>query len=247
MTPPAAARSAARGRACPSRRRDGSDRGSARSRASAASSSRRSSLGGATRPKKSPWSTEADGFGSWPSQSSIMSPSSQVPRGTSRAPRPSSRATGAPNVRPTSSGVKAMAQPSSALSSTGISISMPLHPLRCGGGGLERGVRAQRGAADHRLLHPDVVKQRDRLAAEGQHAVVPHLGRPIRVAVAEQVEAQHPVAARPQASPPADACIRRENSRPGSSTTTRSPSPYSSYDEPMALELEIPGHHSRPQ
>ena len=35
------------------------------------------------------------------------------------------RATGAPKVSPTSSGVKAIAHPSRALSSTGISISMP--------------------------------------------------------------------------------------------------------------------------
>ena len=35
---------------------------------------RRSAAGGATRPKKSPWSTDADGFGSWLTQSSMMSP-----------------------------------------------------------------------------------------------------------------------------------------------------------------------------
>jgi hypothetical protein len=40
-----------------------------------------------------------------------------------------------------------------------------------------------------------VVEHRDRLAAEGRHRVVAHLGRPVRVAVAEQVETDHPVPA----------------------------------------------------
>ena len=34
----------------------------------------RSSAGGATRPKNRPWSTDAEGFGSWAIQSSIESP-----------------------------------------------------------------------------------------------------------------------------------------------------------------------------
>ena len=54
-----------------------------------------------------------------------MSGSSEPVRGASRVTRPSRRAAGAPKVSPTSSGVKAIAQPSSALSSTGISTSSP--------------------------------------------------------------------------------------------------------------------------
>ena len=46
-------------------------------------------------------------------------------RGTRRAPADTSRITGSPNVSATISGVNASAQPSSALSSTGISITMP--------------------------------------------------------------------------------------------------------------------------
>ena len=86
---------------------------------------RRSAVGGATRPKNSPWSTEADGLGSWLTQSSSIWPSSGPRRGTSDASRPQARATGAPKVSDSSSGVKPIAQPSSALSSTGISISIP--------------------------------------------------------------------------------------------------------------------------
>ena len=60
--------------------------------------------------------------------------------------------------------MNAIAQPSSALSSTGISTSMPAHALGRGRGGLQGRVRAQRRAADHGLFHLEVVEQRDRLA-----------------------------------------------------------------------------------
>ena len=63
------------------------------------------------------------------------------------------------------------------------------------GGGLERGVGAERRAAHDRLVDLEVVEQRDRLAAEGDHRVVAHLRRAIRVAVAEQVEADDPMPA----------------------------------------------------
>ena len=89
------------------------------------SSSRRSSRGGAVRSKNSPWSTEAEGLGSWLAQSSSIWPSSGPRRGTSDRPRPTARTTGAPKVSPSSNGVNAIAQPSSALSSTGISTSIP--------------------------------------------------------------------------------------------------------------------------
>ena len=66
-------------------------------------------------------------MGSWLTQSSSMSASSGRPgRGMRPATAPIARATGAPKVRWTINGVKASAQPSSALSSTGISISSPL-------------------------------------------------------------------------------------------------------------------------
>ena len=82
-------------------------------------------MGGATRPKNRPWSTEADGLGSWLTQSSSMSPSRLLRAARVRGAA-ASRATGAPKVSPASSGVKPIAQPSSALSSTGISINSPL-------------------------------------------------------------------------------------------------------------------------
>ena len=121
-----------------------------------------------------------------------------------------------------------------------------LHPLRCGGGGLERHVGAQRGPADHRLLHLGVVKQRDRLTAEGQHAVVPHLGRAIGFAVAEQVEAQHPEAAvRKRFRQWRVHLAREQKARQQHHDAVAVP--VLVVHEAMALELEIPGHHSRPQ
>ena len=50
------------------------------------SSVRRSSRGGAVRPKNRPWSTDADGLGSWLAQSSSICPSSGPRRGTRARP-----------------------------------------------------------------------------------------------------------------------------------------------------------------
>ena len=72
----------------------------------------------------------------------------------------------------------------------------PAHALGRGRGGLQSRVRAQRRAADHRLVHLEVVEQRDRLATEGVHAVARHIRRAIGVAVTEQVEAYDAVAVR---------------------------------------------------
>jgi hypothetical protein len=65
----------------------------------------------------------------------------------------------------------------------------PAHALGRRDRRLECGVGAQRGAADHGLLDLDVIEQRDRLPPEPRHGVVRHLGRAVRIAVAEQVEA----------------------------------------------------------
>jgi hypothetical protein len=43
-------------------------------------------------------------------------------------------------------------------------------------GGLERRVGAERGPANHRPIHSEVVEQRDRLRAEDGHRVAPHVG-----------------------------------------------------------------------
>ena len=67
-----------------------------------------------------------------------------------------------PKVSATISGVNASAQPSSALSSTGISIDHPAQPLRRLDGGLERRVGAQRRAQHDGLVDLEVVEQRDR-------------------------------------------------------------------------------------
>ena len=85
---------------------------------------RRSVRCGAVRPKNRPCSTAALGSGRWRTVSSTMS-SCHGSGGTRRVTADSSRIAGAPNVSATSSGVKAIAQPSSALSSTGISITIP--------------------------------------------------------------------------------------------------------------------------
>ena len=145
------------------------------------------------------------------------------PAGHRRAPRRTARITGSPNVSATSSGVKASAQPSSALSSTGISIDHAAHALRRGDGRLERRVRAQRGAADDRLVDLEVVEQRHDLLAEDGHRVAPHVARAVRVAVAEQVERDHAVAALGQRCARAARASAGCSSRPWSSTQRAAP------------------------
>jgi putative intracellular protease/amidase len=71
----------------------------------------------------------------------------------------------------------------------------PTHALRRQRGDLERGVGAQRGPHHRRLGQLEVGEQRHDLAAELGHRVAPHVGRPVRLAVPEQVERQHTVAA----------------------------------------------------
>ena len=105
------------------------------------------------------------------------------------------RVTGAPKVSPTRIGVKNAAQASIALSSTGISMTMPRTRSGACDGDLERRVGAQRGAADHRLIELEVVHERQHLLAERAHRVAPHVARAVRAPVAEQVEQDDAVAA----------------------------------------------------
>ena len=227
-TPRSGGRSAARAPACPSRRRGGPGRGSARSRASGWSSRWRSSRGGATRPKKRPWSTDADGFGSWldPVEQHVAEDPGAArhePCRRGRQPR-HGRAEGEPHQQRRERDARSRAGRCPA----------PASRSAC-----PRTRSGAAAAASSVALAPSdvppitarstssVVEQRDRLAAEDAHPVVPHLGRAVRVAVPEQVEAEHAVTALRRALGQRR-CILRENSRPGRSTTTWSPSPYSS-------------------
>ena len=109
----------------------------------------------------------ADGAGSWRIVSSPSRPAAARRRaGPARAARATRRMTGSPKVSATISGVKAIAQPSSALSSTGISTTMPRTRSGASSAGLQRRVGAQRGAGDDGLVDLEVVEQRDDLLAE---------------------------------------------------------------------------------
>ena len=102
---------------------------------------------------------------------------------------------GAPNVSEISSGVNAIAHPSSALSSTGISITMPR--TREGASDATSSVvfAPERRAADHGLVDLEVIEQRHDLAAEDRDRVAPHVAWLVGLAVPEQVERDDPVAA----------------------------------------------------
>ena len=76
------------------------------------------------RPKNRPCSTAAPGAGSWRTVSTRKS-SAHGSRGISRAPAWTTRIIGSPKLSAIISGVNASAHASSALSSTGISITMP--------------------------------------------------------------------------------------------------------------------------
>ena len=73
---------------------------------------------------------------------------------------------------------------------------------------------------------PEVVEQRDDLRAERRHRVAPLVARAVGLAVAEQVERDHAVAARRPAPRASGSCMRWLNSRPCSRTVSRGPSPY---------------------
>jgi len=71
----------------------------------------------------------------------------------------------------------------------------PAQPLGVGVCDLERGVGAERGAHHRRLLDLQMVHQGDDLLAEEGHRVPPHVPRPVRFAVPEQIYGDHVVAA----------------------------------------------------
>ena len=175
----------------------------------------RSDCGGAVRPKNRPWMTAALGAGSWRTQSSTTSPQKGRPRlGTARAPAWTIFITGSPNVSAIISGVKAIAQPSSALSSTGISMIMPRSRSGRDRGHAQRDVGAQRGAADDGVLDVEVVEQADGLRGEQLHPVDAHVARAGGLAVAEQVEGDDAVArARPARGPAGCASAARTAGR----------------------------------
>ena len=123
-----------------------------------------------------------------PVEQDVGLPRQRPPRDAAAPRAPARRIAGSPAVSATISGVKASAQPSSAWSSTGISITMPRKRSGACGDGLERRVGAQRRAHHDRLGLAQVVEQRDDLRAEGRHRVAPLLARAVGLAVAEQVE-----------------------------------------------------------
>ena len=161
-----------------------------------ASNVRRSSRCGAVRPKNRPWMTAALGSGSWRTQSSRMSACHGSRRaGTSRA---------VARHEPGGRGAERQPQHQRRERDRGAEQRVVEHghldhhaaqALGRQRGDLERRVGAQRGAHHHRLVDLEVVEQRHHLAAELGHRVAPHVGRPVGLAVAEQVERQHAMAA----------------------------------------------------
>ena len=66
-------------------------------------------------------------------------------------------------------------------------------PIRLERRDLERHVRAERCASDDGLVELEVVEQSDDLSREDRHRVSPHVSRPVRRAVAEQIQRDHAV------------------------------------------------------
>src|SRR6185312_9332366 len=122
-----------------------------------------------------PLSTAALGPGSWDTQSSpIRARNGRGRRGTARAPRASRRIAGSPNFSANSSGVKAAPQAAMALSSTGISMTMPARRLERD---LEGDVGPQRGAPHDGAVYPQVIQERHRLLGERADRVTPGVQR----------------------------------------------------------------------
>ena len=143
----------------------------------------------------------------------------------SRASRATTRITGAPMVTATSSGANATALPTSALSRTGISSTMPRSRSRRQRGHLERDVGAERGASDHGLVELEVVEEGDDVAGELAHRVAPHVARPGRRPLAERVQQDDLVPALGEVLGERGVHPRRQQ-QAGSSTTGRSPDPW---------------------
>ncbi len=74
-------------------------------------------------------------------------------------------------------------------------------PLRVAHRQLERDIGAKRGSSHHRRGQLEVVEQRHHLAGKERHRVEPQVLGPVRAPVAEQVDADHPVAGRGQFRP----------------------------------------------
>ena len=76
-----------------------------------------------------------------------------------------------------------------------------LDPIRMANRQLERDVGAERGTADDRPLQSQVIEQREHLLGEERHRVEAQVVRLVGAPMAEQVEADHPVAALRQRRP----------------------------------------------
>jgi hypothetical protein len=147
------------------------------------------------RPKNRPWRIAPDGPGSWRTASSGMSASRDPARNQSSPGGDEARERLAERQRHEQrrEGQRAGHQ---GVVEHGHLDHEAAHPLRCADRGLERHVRPERGSADDRLVDVEVVEQGDGLLAERRHRIAPHVARTIGVAVAEQVETDHPVSAR---------------------------------------------------
>ncbi len=123
--------------------------------------------------------------------------------GSSEVRREVSSNTGRPSRRPSSTGVKAPATAGRALSSTGISMKRPRTRSGSRTASSSATLAPERGPADHGRGLLQVVQQRRHLAGEQRHRVEPQVLGPIRAPVAEQVDADHPVAPPGQRTAPA--------------------------------------------
>ena len=115
-------------------------------------------------PKKRPCSTAALGLGRPGARCRGGCRPATAARGIAPRDRRSARISGSPTVSATISGVKASAQPSSALSSTGISITMPRRRSGASEAASSAVLAPSDVPSDHRLVDLEVVEQRDHLA-----------------------------------------------------------------------------------
>ena len=141
--------------------------------------------------------------------------------------------------------MNAIAQPSSALSSTGISISMPL--TRSGAAAAASSVAFAPSDVPPitACFTPAASSSAIAWRPKMRHAVVPHLGRAVGLAVAEQVEAQHPVAALGERLGERPVHLAREQ-QAGQQDHDAVAASVLVVDQPVSLELEILGRALRP-
>ena len=197
--------------------------------------SRRSREDGATRPKKMPWTTAATDPGRWSQVSSPMpTQKGTSPRGTGRVTHRSAETLSGRNRAANMSGANAMIPASTALSRTGISSSSPA--TRSG----------SRAASSRETLAPNDVPPTTAAGASrwsssartwSANAVTEYAvgssGRSDRPWPSRsRVTTWSPSAASVRAS---GSCMRRGISCPWSSTTQRSPEPYSVYSSRSLL------------